>query len=170
MDWRRKPSYRLISMSLDKLSDIDFDGFGSFSYPKDKAIFNASIYPGALDIPGNGIDEDGFLGDAVICAVANDTLAGIRPRQGKNIVLIVLESARADLLDQKINGHYVTPVMREIAKNGVSIKNAYSHTGYTTTSIKAIFNRGLVKNKDNITLIEVSASGGLPSVYHLRPG
>ena len=156
----KKTTYRLISMSLDKLSDMDFDGFGSFSYPKDQAVFNAAIYPGALDIPGNGVDEDGFLGDAVVSAVANDTLAGIRPRQGKHIVLIVLESARADMLDQKINGHYVTPVMREIAKNGVSIKNAYSHTGYTTTSIKAIFNRGLVKNNDNITLMQFLQAAG----------
>lgn len=156
----KKTSYRLISISLDKFSDIDFDGFGSFSYPKDKAVFNASIYPGALDIPGNGIDEDGFLGDAVIAAVANDNLAETAPRQGKNIVLIVLESARADLLDQKINGHFVTPVMREIAKNGTSIKNAYSHTGYTTTSIKAIFNRNLINNKNRITLIEFLKAAG----------
>ena len=156
----KKTSYRLISSSLDKLSDLDFDGFGSFSYPKDKAVLNADIYPGALDIPGNGIDEDGFLGDAVITAVANDNLAEIMPRQGKNIVLIVLESARADLLDQKINGHYVTPVMREIAKNGASIKRAYSHTGYTVTSIKAIFNRSLVNNKNKITLIKFLQAAG----------
>ena len=101
-----------------------------------------------------------FLGDAVISPIANDSLAEIRPRQGKNIVLIVLESARADMLDQKINGQYVTPVMREIAKNGVSIKNAYSHTGYTTTSIKAIYNRGLVKNNDNITLMKFLQASG----------
>jgi hypothetical protein len=79
----KKISYRLISIGLDKLSDIDFDGIGSFSYPKDKAVFNAAIYPGALDIPGNGIDEDGFLGDDVITTVANDNLAEMKPRRGK---------------------------------------------------------------------------------------
>ncbi len=157
----KETAYRLISAGLDKLSDIDFDGYGSFSNPKDKAVLNTDIYPGALDIPNNGVDEDGFLGDAVITTVANDNLAGIIPRPGKNIVLIVLESARADLLDQKINGEFVAPVMREIAKNGVSIKNAYSHTGYTVTSINAIFNRDLVNNKDRIPLIKFIQSSGL---------
>ncbi len=156
----KETAYRIISVSLDKLSDIDFDGYGSFSYPKDKAAFNASIYPGALDIPGNGMDEDGFLGDAFISANTNDNLTEIRPRQGKNIILIVLESARADLLDQKINGNYVAPVMREIAKNGAYIKYAYSHTGYTVTSISAIFNRDLVNNKNRIPLIKFLQAAG----------
>ncbi|MCX7096731.1 MAG: sulfatase-like hydrolase/transferase [Methylococcales bacterium] len=153
-------AYRLISLSLDKLSDFDFDGYGSFSYPKDKAIFNAHIYPEAFDVPGNGIDEDGFLGDALISPIASDSLAKIQPIPGKNIVLIVLESARVDLLDQKINGRYVTPVMREIAKNGSVIKHAYSHTGYTVTSITAIFNRDPVNNKPKITLLNFLRSAG----------
>jgi phosphoglycerol transferase MdoB-like AlkP superfamily enzyme len=156
----KKTSYRLISSGLDRLSDFDFDGFGSFSYPKDKAIFNASINPGAIDIPGNGIDEDGFLGDAVITADNNDNLAEITPQSGKHIVLIVLESARADLLDQKLNGYYVAPVLREIARTGASIKYAYSHTGYTTTSIKAIFNRTLVKNNKKTSLIKFLQAAG----------
>jgi phosphoglycerol transferase MdoB-like AlkP superfamily enzyme len=156
----KKTSYRLISSSLDRLSDFDFDDFGSFSYPQDKAIFNSSIYPGAIDIPGNGIDEDGFLGDAVLPPVDKDTLAEIMPQRGKHIVLIVLESARAELLDQKLNGEYVAPVMREIARTGVSIKQAYSHAGYTVPSIKAIFNRDLVGNKDKIPLIKFLQAAG----------
>ena len=103
----KKTSYHLISRSLDKLSDIDLDGFGIFSYPKDNASFNADVYPGALDIPGNGKDEDGFLGDAVAQSVTTDSLSEIAPKAGKHIFLIVLETARADLFDQKINGHDV---------------------------------------------------------------
>ncbi|MGZ8903704.1 MAG: sulfatase-like hydrolase/transferase, partial [Methylobacter sp.] len=156
----KKTSYRLITSLLDKLSDIDSDGFGSFSYPKDKAVFNADIYPSALDIPGNGVDEDGFLGDAIATDNDKDALAELTPKRGKHIVLIVLESARADLLDQKINGRYVTPVLREIAKQGTSIKHAYSHTGYTVTSIKAIFNRELIDSKKKITLINFLQSAG----------
>ena len=156
----KKTSYRLISSSLDRLSDFDFDDFGSFSYPQDKAILNSSIYPGAIDIPGNGIDEDNFLGDAVLPPVDKDTLAEIMPQRGKHIVLIVLESARAELLDQKLNGEYVAPVMREIARTGIAIKQAYSHAGYTVPSINAIFNRDLVGNKDKIPLIKFLQTAG----------
>jgi hypothetical protein len=64
------------------------------------------------------------------------------------------------LLEKQFNGKYVAPVMREIAKEGTSIKYAYSHTGYTTTSTKAIFNRSLVKNKDTIGVIGFLQSAG----------
>ncbi|MEI6336680.1 MAG: sulfatase-like hydrolase/transferase, partial [Methylococcaceae bacterium] len=118
------------------------------------------IYPGGLDIPGNGIDEDGFLGDAFVTDIDSSNFSKIVPKRGKHIILIVLESARADLIDQKINGQYVAPAIREIATNGTLIKYAYSHTGYTTTSLLAIFNRGLVANKYETTLIGFLQAAG----------
>ncbi len=148
---QKKTSFHLISKTLDTLSDVDFDGFGSFAFPRDPEIFNAQVFPGALDIPGNGIDEDGFLGDASEPVVVPDSFTKIVPKKGKHIILIVLESARADLLEQKIDGQYVAPALRKIAKAGTVINNAYSHTGYTTTSLKAIFNRNLIgQNNDNL--------------------
>jgi hypothetical protein len=156
----KKISYQLISDGLDKLTDIDFDGFGLFSYPKDKASFNADIHPGALDIPQDGIDQDGFLGDAVILPAEKDGLIGIRPKPGKHIVLIVLESARADLIAQQVNQRYVAPVMRKLAQQGTSFLHAYSHTGYTTTSLKAIFNRQLINTKSKIPLLGFLQSAG----------
>jgi len=148
---QKKTSFYVISGVLDRLSDVDFDGFGSFTFPRDKEVFNENVYPGALDIPGNGIDEDGFLGDAILPNSAVDTFAAITPKKGKHIVFIILESARVDLLEKKINGHYVAPVLRKIAMSGTAVKQAYSHTGYTTTSLKAIFNRNLIgKNGTNL--------------------
>jgi phosphoglycerol transferase MdoB-like AlkP superfamily enzyme len=156
----KKTSYKMISAGLDSLTDFDRDGYGSFGYPKDSAPWDARIYPGALDIPGNSINEDGLLGDAELTPLASDPLRGISPKPGKHIVLIVLETARADLLDQKVNGHYVAPVMREIARTGTSAEYAYSHTGYTTTSLMALFNRELIHNDDRIKLLDFLKDSG----------
>ena len=156
---QKKTSFHVISMVLDKLSDVDFDGYGSFSFPRDRQPFNSDVYPRALDIPGNGIDEDGFLGDAIAPDNTIDSFSEIIPAKGKHIILIVLESARADTLEKKINGHYVAPVLREIAKNGTSVEQAYSHTGYTITSLKAILNRNLVDNNSNNLLGFLQKSG-----------
>lgn len=156
----KKTSYRLISTVLDTLTDFDRDGYGLFGYPKDPAQFDARIYPGALDIPGNQIDEDGLLGDAQLIPLAPDYLREIEPRPGKHIILIVLETARVDLLEQKIRGRFVAPVMREIARTGTSVKFAYSHTGYTTTSLMALFNRELIYHDHQIRLIDFLQQSG----------
>lgn len=148
---QKKTSFNIISKILDKISDIDSDGYGSFTFPRDQAILNPDIYPKAIDIPENEIDEDGFLGDAEFPPVVVDSFTEIVPAKGKNIVLIVLESARVDSLEMQINGQYVAPVLRSIAKKGTVVANAYSHTGYTTTSLKAIFNRNLIgRQSDNL--------------------
>jgi hypothetical protein len=44
----------------------------------------------------------------------------------------------------------VAPVMRKLAKEGVAASNAYSHTGFTTTSLKALFNRELIDTKKTL--------------------
>ncbi|NOQ65162.1 MAG: sulfatase-like hydrolase/transferase [Methyloprofundus sp.] len=146
---QKKTSFLIISQVLDTLTDIDFDGFGSVSFPQDMQPFDATIFPGALDIPGNGIDEDGYLGDAILLAPVKDTFNEIPAKVAKNIVLIILESARYDMLEKKIKGKYVAPNTRKLAKAGISVKRAYSHTGYTTSSLKAIFNRNLVNSNQN---------------------
>lgn len=156
----KKTSYRLICSGLDTLTDFDNDGYGLFGYPKDSSLFDARIYPGALDIPGNGINEDGLLGDALLTPFKPDPLKAIKPRAGKHIILIVLETARVGLLEQQINGQYVAPVIREIALTGTSVDFAYSHTGYTVTSLMALFNRELIQHNHRIKLIDFLQSSG----------
>jgi phosphoglycerol transferase MdoB-like AlkP superfamily enzyme len=160
---QKKIAYQLVSDGLDTLTDVDFDGFGSFSYPKDKAPFNAAIYPGALDTPQDGIDQDGFLGDAVITPIEQDRLSNIPRKSGKHIVLIVLESARADVLGQTIDNRYIAPTLRELADKGTALSHVYSHTGYTVTSLRAIFNRQLVLGKSKVRLLDFLQAAGYQS-------
>ena len=106
---KKKLSYGLVSSILDTLTDFDRDGHGLFISPHDARPFNRAVYPGALDIPANGIDEDGLLGDAPTPKVVDDALKRVTIHHKKHIILIVLESTRADELVQKINGKFVAP-------------------------------------------------------------
>ncbi|MGZ8999323.1 MAG: hypothetical protein ACXW2T_10770, partial [Allosphingosinicella sp.] len=51
------------STLLQLATDFDRDGYSWFSHPIDLQPFDGSRHPYALDIPGNGVDEDGFGGD-----------------------------------------------------------------------------------------------------------
>jgi phosphoglycerol transferase MdoB-like AlkP superfamily enzyme len=123
---------------------------------------NERKYP--LDIPDNNIDEDGLDGDFHFSPAKEIeyTFGTVK----RHIVLIVLESVRQDVLDEQVNGIPVTPILNGIASTGTRIDNYFSHTGYTTSSLAAIFTMGpgtegdpprllkaLKKNEYNISVI-----------------
>jgi hypothetical protein len=139
----KKTSFWIVSNLFDQATDLDRDGYGLFAFPQDPEPFNPSIYPGALDIPGNGVDENGYGGDFDWSGYDYDPLAQLPPQAGSNIILILLESTRSDLLQKQINGKVVAPKIRKLAREGSTIDYAYSHTGYTVPSLTAIFNRSL---------------------------
>jgi phosphoglycerol transferase MdoB-like AlkP superfamily enzyme len=153
-------SFTLISSVLDEITDVDRDNFGLFSFPADPASFDASIYPGALDIPGNGIDEDGYGGDFHFQPANADPLETLEPRGGSHVLFIVLGSTRSDVLGKTINSKTVAPSITAIAKAGSSIEYAYSHTGYTTTSLTALLNRSLTYNSNRLLLADFLDNSG----------
>lgn len=65
------------------------------------------------------------------------------PQKKENLFFIVSESTRADVLDADINGQAITPIWRELAKQGSVGRTYFSHTGFTTSSLKAIFRSSL---------------------------
>lgn len=60
-----------------------------------------------------------------------------------NLILVVSESTRADVMEASIEGKPVTPTFRMLADIGAAADRFYSHTGFTTSSLKAIFNGSL---------------------------
>lgn len=131
-----KPSGSLFSYIGDRLSDVDSDGYGVLRRPRDPAPFDGNIFPYAIDIPGNGIDEDGIAGDlAVDTVVQSPQIPGAVPwTRHPNVIMIVLESFRADIINATYQGKPITPVLNALAREGVSAPLAFSHNGYTTTS------------------------------------
>lgn len=131
-------SIYVISTVLHQLTDFDRDGWSWYSNPIDLHPFNSALHPYALDIPGNGIDEDGFGGDLVAASPAPPIVATIaEPRP--HVILIVMESMRSDVLGMRIDGRPVAPLMERIANEGSFARTAYSHVGFTTASLKSLF-------------------------------
>jgi hypothetical protein len=131
-------------------SDLDGDGVGAFDVPPDQAPFDASRHPYAADVPGNGIDENGLLGDLT----REDLPDGLRragdarrdyPRvrftRRRNVVLVFLESVRHDAIGSEQNGRPLTPVLDELISSGeaLRISGAWATIGYTAPALSQAF-------------------------------
>jgi hypothetical protein len=120
------------------LTDIDLDGYGSVPRPIDHAPFNPRHHPYALEILANGVDENGVGGDleASIWHGARREWANARLSR-RNVLLIVLESARADLYHARYNDEWVMPTLRNLPGHELSM---IAHTAFTAPAIVSIFN------------------------------
>lgn len=150
-----------LTLLLDGATDVDRDGYGLFGWPADTQPFDGSRHPFALDVPNNGIDEDGYAGDLVLAepaprAPAPVTIAGERP----HVVLIVLESTRGDLLGRRFAGRPVAPTLDALAATGTSVPAAYSHAGFTTLSLRTLFTGRLAAHDPAGSLFEVFRANG----------
>jgi hypothetical protein len=162
---RRKPTARMLGVIADTLSDVDRDGFGILGKPTDPAPFNGAIHPYATEIPGNDIDDNGVGGDLPV-AGNGPRVADTTPRFSTrpNVILIVLESFRADLLGMTLNGKPVTPVLNALAARGVSAR-AYSHNGYTAQSRFHILTGALDAPPGATTLLDDFKANGYETAY-----
>ncbi len=155
----KKISQQLFSRITTSVTDWDRDGYGWFLPHVDQYPFDAKRYPGAMDIPGNGVDEDDLFGDLPALPQPADPLpvllqqAKTQQITAKHLVLVVLESVRSDQLFAELNGKAVMPVLSAIARQGSFSQQAYSHTGFTTSSLKALFNRSLSSRPLELGLI-----------------
>jgi hypothetical protein len=132
-------SYVALSALFGLASDFDRDGYSFFSKPIDSHPFDSARYPLALDVPGNGIDEDGFGGDFVFSGRPAPLPAPVFPADKRHVVLIVLESVRADAMTKVIDGRRIAPNLAALAAEGTAITEAYSHVGFTTASLISLF-------------------------------
>lgn len=158
---KKKIPYAAINGLLSFITDFDADGYSYFSFPTDPEPFNAQIYPGALDIPDNGIDEDGIAGDFIYTKYLEEPLTRFNsPNELKHLILVILESTRGDLIGKKIDGQYVAPNLMELAEKGSYFKYTYSHTGWTVSSEIAIFNGSLIRKNLSHSLFSILKENG----------
>jgi Sulfatase len=131
-------AYGTINTGFHLATDFDVDGYSWFSSQIDDAPFDGTRHPFALDVPNNGIDEDGLGGDLKLTTpppvAQTPNFGGAR----LNVIHVVFESARGDLVGKTINGRLVAPNLTALAAAG-SFQPVYSPLGFTAGSLKAIF-------------------------------
>lgn len=156
----RTLSWKTMTGALNLASDVDRDGYGLFASPADSAPFDAARHPLALDRPGNGIDEDGLGGDLTLMPVPQAAGETVLPKGAPNLIFVVFESTRFDVLGKRINGKPVAPNLEALVAGGSAIVPAYSHVGFTTDSLKSMFTGRLQPRKGDASLFtELRKSG-----------
>lgn len=142
------------------LTDFDRDGYGLVGLQADSHPFDSARHPLALDVPGNGIDEDGYGGDLVLVPVPQPRPETVVPANAPHVVLVMMESARGDAIGKMLDGKLVGPNLTALAASGTGIDSSYSHVGFTTFSLKSIFTGDLEPKRGSPSLFtELKKSG-----------
>jgi hypothetical protein len=164
---RRKPTGQWLGAIVEQLSDVDRDGYGLLGRPPDPALFDGRVRPYALDRPGDGVDADGVAGDLPAGAAPYQEGPGAPPvfARRPDVVLVVLESFRADAVGAQLHGRAVTPVIDDLARRGVSSQAAYSHNGYTVQARHHIFSGSVADVRGGTTLIDDFNANGYETAY-----
>lgn len=154
---------RLLPLLLDRATDFDLDGHGLVSVPTDPAPLDASIHPYAIDLPGNGVDENALGGDHPPgFTLAEEPSAAAGAGATPHLLLIYLESFRADLIGRRLDGREITPALNRLAAEGVRSERAYVHSPWTLPSRAQLFGGTLRHRAGQPTLIDDFAGRG----YH----
>jgi phosphoglycerol transferase MdoB-like AlkP superfamily enzyme len=166
----RFTGFATINLGLHRLTDFDGDGYSWFSAQRDGAPFDAERHPLALDIPGNGVDEDGFGGDFRFAGAPEPQPGLSLPADPKHLVVIVLESFRGDAIGRVVAGRAVTPNLNRLAREGTWVREAYSHVGFTTESGMSIFGGALRPRRGGPSLFrDLKAAGYRIGVFSAAP-
>jgi arylsulfatase A-like enzyme len=123
---------------LRKLSDHDKDGFSASYAGGDCNDHDKAINPNALDIPGNGIDEDCSGADtpavsaAPVVAQAQET--SLKPKRTFNVIFITVDTLRPDLGFMNY-GKPTSPNLDKVAEKATIFDHAYSMASYTGKAV-----------------------------------
>jgi hypothetical protein len=152
---QQKTSGILLTWLVEEASDLDRDHFGALSRPPDAAPLDASIHPWAVDVPGNGIDENGLAGDHPAAPVAPPRETPPEPGAHRpHVLLVYLESFRADLLGQRHDGIEITPFLNRLAAEGSASEHAFCHSPWTMDSRAQLFSGRIRSRPGETTLVD----------------
>ncbi len=138
----------LISLnSFRQGTDGDGDGFSAHFAGGDCDDSRKDVYPGAVDVPENGIDEDCTGEDRVALELAKENSQPAPPEAQKelphdaNFLLLTIDTLRYDLgyarsLEARLkDAPKLSPQLDKLAARSIVFQNAYSLASYTSKSV-----------------------------------
>jgi hypothetical protein len=152
---------------VNRLTDVDRDGYGLLGRPGDPALFDARVHPYAIDVPGDGIDQDGVAGD-LPAALGRYEEPTARRSTGRAVAMWCSWCSKAFVPTpwaRRWGARPVTPVLDGLARGGLSIAHAYSHNGYTVQARNHIFTGSIAGVRGGTTIVDDFKANGYETAY-----
>jgi arylsulfatase A-like enzyme len=129
---------------LQRLTDVDRDGFSSLFGGKDCAALDRSRFPGARETIANGIDEDCDGADALKAPSQSqvEPKFSSQPRlseQPFNVLWYIVDSLRPDHLKMYGYPFDTSPTLTALAADAWVFDEAYSQSSTTALSVPSMF-------------------------------
>ncbi len=127
---------------LQPLFDSDGDGYAGLLGGGDCDDHDPGVHPGAQEIPRNGVDEDCFEGDSPGRPQPQQRLrrgGGWRRLKRPNLILITVDTLRADHLGYLGYERPTSPAIDALAERGLRFSHAYAQAPQTKGSMPSVF-------------------------------
>ncbi len=129
---------------LQRWTDTDGDGFSGWFGGGDCEDSDPSVHPQALDVPGNGLDEDCDGEDATESAEGAFEVPSpfaLAPQSGQrfNLVMICMDAVRADHVSFAGYSRKTTPNLDRFAARSWYFEDAIAPSATTRETIPALF-------------------------------
>lgn len=136
LEWSNTPA-RTVLQRLYALADRDGDGIAGTFIGADCDDGNAAISPLARDVPGDGIDQNCSGADARLEPSRAGHAATGAP-QHLDVLLITIDTLRADHIGSYGANHPTTPVLDAFARTATRFAHAYSPSPLTRRALPAL--------------------------------
>jgi arylsulfatase A-like enzyme len=133
---------RVLVFGVQRLTDFDGDGYSGLMAGGDCAPFDPAINPGAVEIAGDGVDNNCIAGDAGKSSQPRRPVWGASAHgspTNQNVVVVTIETLRHDHVSFLRPGRDTTPTLRALAPESLVFERMYSAAPFTRLALASLF-------------------------------